>query len=197
MAVRVLLIVLLAATVSAAQNAGSPAKSPEAAFEAARTAASKSDLKALFAAVDPATLDELAADCGVAGAALRGLAPSAGADLKARIDGVSAVLDRHGLTATAVKKVAPEDEKKRKEAYLALVKDKVGFLAEVLPAMAKGGKAEAPSWAAGAKLENLKVDGSTATAVVVGKAGKEPIAFVKVGEAWFVKPTFRKAIERP
>jgi hypothetical protein len=194
---------LMAAVVAASAAAQAKVyKTPEEVFDASKAAAKKGDLKGFFALVEPDSVKQLSAGLAIAGVNLRNLAAT-GKVKKEVYQPILDVMDKHGLTADATKKVKPDPMEKDPEKVLKaakplleLIKDKPAFAADVLKAFQKAsGKDDADfKVLANAKLKDLKINGDKATGTVVntidGEEKKDPITFVKVGKGWMMKLDF-------
>jgi hypothetical protein len=200
MAVRFLLLAALVTSVGPGVTSGQDTKAPkgyktpEAAFEAMKAAAKKADYKAFFAVWEPAGLDVLVNQ--LASAAIARREDKTGKFAEAFKDALP-ILDRHGLTPEATKPLplpkSPDDIK----AWSALVKDKLGFVGDLMPVIAKG-KETAFKAAGDATMTDLAIKGDRATAKLTqpNKGKDEPVEFVKIGEGWFLRPSFKSA-EKP
>jgi hypothetical protein len=195
---------LMAAVVAASAAAQAKVyETPQKVFDAATAAAKKGDMKAFFALLDPDSVNQLTAGMAVSATFVRGLADlDKTGKTKEALKPLEKVMDKHGLTAEATKKLKPikpekDLQKLAKEAkpLLELIKDKPGFISDVLPVfekLTKKGDGDDGFKAMGsAKLKDVKVDGDKATGTVVMKKGdedkSEPIKFVKVGKGWRIK----------
>jgi hypothetical protein len=189
-----------AATTAAPEDTAAPSdaprgfESPEAAFAAVQQAAKNKDFKAAVGALTDETQEAM---CGVMvlGA---GLMAAFGGDETADL---KAVLEKHGVpieaprfdlnVANAAAAGAPPAADEPQEMP---IKDKAGFIAEVIAVMEKKGGGEGmdkgPIEWINATLRDLAIDGDKATALVVkmadGAEETEPIEFRRGPGGWLI-----------
>jgi hypothetical protein len=194
---------LLAAVVAASAAAQAKVyKTPQEVFDAIKEAAKKGDLKAYYALVEPESVRRLAAALAVSTHGLRTAADAGKLEMKMkeRFKPVFAVMDKHGLTSAASKKIKrielDEDPAKTVKAarpLLELIKDQRGFVADMLTTLT-GKDDEKLKLLAKARLKDVKIDGDRATGQVVntvkGKERSTRQEFVKVGKGWMMKLDF-------
>jgi len=195
--------------------------SPQAAFAAAQAANAKDDWPALCRTLTPESRDTLAGGLVAAQVVLADFIEAfakmadderAQAETERKIGAMKRTLQRHGLDADKIKAqlaagAAPEDPNvqrfprleipKDKKTLLKLaepIKDRDAFIADSMEAVktygAKGGGP--PQLGKDARLQEVKIDGDTATARVLVKTslGNEegrPLTFRKIDGGWRVE----------
>ncbi len=178
-------------------------RSPEAVFQTAKTATENQDWEKFCDCLTPESQDNLAGML-VYGAmmvrSMSGMAAMAGPD-KAReaeekMKPVMAVLERHGLDEQTLKESQAETQRavggNRQEMIQKLVspiKDRGKFVADMINAMREMGQQEnATPFQSDARLEDVKIDGDSATGQIVqtknGVERKDGIRFQKISGRW-------------
>jgi hypothetical protein len=198
-----LLLAAVAASAAAQKDKAKVYKTPQECFDAGSAAFAKGDHKTWVGCLAPASQKELAAELGVkyalTRASLEGLKDRdrAAAVAKAHKP-LFDVLDRHGLTAKALKGLEEgKDEKQRqkaRQAVLDLLKDAEAFLVDFYEAVDRLEGLSKEKDGGTEELTDVKIDGDKATATVVrtvkgddkGKdvVSKESMRFVKVDGGW-------------
>lgn len=181
--------------------------SPDAVFKAMGKAMEKDDYKTFSACLSTESLEALSGGMAVGGVFQVEFAKAldkSGKTLK-KLEPIVAVLKKHGLTESVVKKMMekmPKAKPKDKAEEMKLLrefskplKDKAGFLADYLAAMKKvePGKGKLMAEVKDMKLENVKIDGNKATGSVGEKDKKTEFTFVKEGGSWKVNMPLPKA----
>jgi len=168
----------------------SPTKhdSPEAAFDALQEAAQEGDWETAMQQMTEQSQAKMA------GGLVFGLGMMAAFDPKSK-DEVESLLKEHGLDPDAEEDDEPIHGNDMEAALKKMtdpIEDKPAFIADAIALMKKLNKKEGGSsfdFPVG-KLEDLKVDGNSATAVIVvskkGKEEREPVEFRKVDGGWLV-----------
>ena len=198
-----LLLAALAAPCAAQKDKAGAYKTPQECFDAGSAAFARGDHKTWVGCLAPASQKELAAELGVKYALTRASLD----ELKDRDRAAAAAkahkplfdaLDRHGLTAKALKGLAvgkdAKERQKARETVLGLLKDAEAFLVDFYAAVEKLEGLTKEKDGATEKLTDVKIDGDKATATVVrtimgddkGKdvVSKESMQFVKVDGGW-------------
>lgn len=165
---------------------------PQAVFDAAKAASEKNDYKTVVGLMTSDTVDNMAAGMVMVGAMIKGFGEMEGADEKGKKAAatVSKVFEKHGLTEDMMKEKEgeepPENPEDAKAEMLKMVKDRAGFAADMLAAMAES-EGEA-MLTADAKLTDVKIDGDKATGKISmtkdGEEDSKPIEFRKEGGGW-------------
>jgi hypothetical protein len=180
-------------------------KTPEDAFNGVFTALEKKDWKGFTQSLTKDSRDQVAVALFFLGQFAKGFA---GLDKTGKgneqIKKIDAVLKKHGLTDEVLKKPPkdkvpkdtfpkdkpdPKDPKQMKQMFkliAGLIKDRDGFIADMLDVMNETKLIEGKP-----QLEDVKITGNTAKGVLVTKKGgkeqREPITFKKVGGGWKVE----------
>ena len=181
-------------------------ESPQAVFDAAKTAGVSEDWEGFCHCLTPESQENLSGMMAMAGIMMKdlwGLAALGGDDGAKKVQEQIAQFDtffaKHGLDDKTLKKIQ-DDFKTPEEAVGALgkiVEDKTAFIGEMIAAFHAMGDSKnegmQPSWE-NAKLVDLRIDGDTATAIVVQtkdkKEEKEPIGFKKIDGTWLIDLTY-------
>lgn len=169
----------------------SGSKTPEQVFADFKDAADKKDYKRMVGHLTDESQDMMVGGLVFVGSFAAGMGemPGGSADAKESSKKIADVLKKHGVGEDALKN-KPKGDNKDPEAAMkelaALVKDKPGFIADMLAALPQKGS-DGFEMKFGT-LKNLKVEGDTATGTVTqvsnGKDKEGPIKFVKKGGAW-------------
>lgn len=174
----------------------SGSKSPEQVFADFKDAADKKDYKRMVGHLTDESQEMMVGGLVFVGgfAAAFGDMPGGPPDAKESSKKITDVMKKHGVGEDALKN-KPKGDNKDPEAAMkelaALVKDKPGFIADMLAALPKKGSEGFDITFK--DLKNLKVEGDTATGTVTqvsnGKDKEEPIKFVKKGGVWKIDLT--------
>jgi hypothetical protein len=169
----------------------SGSKTPEQVFADFKDAADKKDYKRMVSHLTNESQDMMAGGLVFVGSFAAGMGemPGGSAEAKESSKKIADVLKKHGVGEDALKtkpKVEKQDPEAAMKELAALVKDKPGFIADMLAALPqKGGEGFDVTFK---DLKNLKVEGDTATGTVTqvsnGKDKESPIKFVKKGGVW-------------
>ncbi len=191
---------LLLATLAPA--AGAAYDSPQAVFEASQAAQKKEDFKTLVGCFSPEAQKEIAT--GLAFQALNQQAAARSDEkLRTQFKPILDVLNKHGLTDEAAKKVPlrpanqAEAEKAQRELQ-GLIKGPADLAADLMAAYAKTEPFNRkPPEGPVPQLTDVKIDGDKAKGTTVVKVGDRelrlPAEFVKVGGSWKLAPQPQQA----
>ncbi len=188
-------------------------KTPQEVFDAAKTAIKNNDTKTAMDCLTDEARDTLTGGVAFMALMAKGFGAFAQKDEeKEKLKKLDDVLNRHGLTEEYVKtlpkpqigkKPSPEEIKEGIKKLVAPIKDRGGFVADVLALLpSKDGKKGGPFEELGGnpKLEDVKVTGDRAKGEMVGmKDGKEvrkPIDFKKEGGGWKIDIDPTKMMEK-
>src|SRR5262245_61937909 len=178
-------------------------KTPQEAFTAALAAAEKDDWKRTYECLTEDSRELFASYAAIFGFLAKELSnPDILTDeLKAALKSLHEVFKKHDLTndhmnkyirieSGAPKQGSPEEKKKDTQEMLKPVKDRGAFIADTLSAMRKlDGLKE--GLLRGARLEDVKISGDSATGVmvykVVGKEQRLAIGFRRITGSWKVE----------
>jgi hypothetical protein len=162
--------------------------SPEAAFEAMQTAVQEGEWETAAKQLTPESQDKLAGGMVM----MMGFVAAFDQENAGEIE---ALLKEHGLDMDSLDEESGDEESHDMAAAVAKfaepIKDKPEFIADAMALIEKLDKDgdSSDAWPTG-KLEELKIDGDKATAVVVtsgdGGGDREPIEFRKVDGGWLV-----------
>jgi hypothetical protein len=191
-------LVVLAGAAGGGDKSNKKYDSPKAVFEAAVNAVKKKDWKTFYACLTKDGQETMTGQVAFVGLMVRGFAEfDKTGKTKEKMAPLTKILDKHGLTTETLdkmKKEAPKPSKDPKEmakafrALAAPVKNKAGFISEVLEFLDKASTKKQQNPLENATLKDVKVDGDRATATVVTKKGdektEEKITFVKTGGSW-------------
>jgi hypothetical protein len=174
--------------------------SPEAVFAKATSALEQEDWKGFFDCMTPEGQDQVAAAMlGMAAMAARG-GSRVPADKQEKVQQLKAVLEDHGIDQETLEGMPAGFEllstarnPEKMKPYLAPIRNRSAFIADMIDVLQEIGDREMPTPPLiDAHLEDVKIDGDTATAVAVGtKDGQErrdKIHFRKVGGSWKIAP---------
>jgi hypothetical protein len=162
--------------------------SPQAVMQAVRAAALRKDWVGVCRAVDSSDVESKAADYAAKLVRCRSTESEASTPDEMRTEReVFAILDKHGLTVEATKGLIGRS-KADKRACLAILKDKAGFLGDMLSVLPPTGRSadEAFLRLSQAELKGLKVSGDEATGRMVFEQEDNEVRFVKRGRGWFL-----------
>jgi hypothetical protein len=173
-------------------------KTPQEVFDAFIPALNKRDTKTFVGCLAPEVIKKMAGDAARRGIERRIFAQTGGKDggvndkLMKSWKGTFDVLDKHGLTAEATKKIKADDRQKAEAALVKLIKDHAAFLVDYQEAMDKQEGSKPKESEVKAKLGDVKIDGDRATGTVTitnkDNEEKQTFAFVKVGDGWKIDP---------
>jgi hypothetical protein len=181
-------------------------KTPKAVFEAAEAARKKGDFKGFLDCFTPASHKRMAGDLAYKGLAMKADADQgrAPARFKEKLKPIIKVLQKHGLTEKATKKIMREsfstDRDKAMRALAGLIKDPAAFAAEFMPAMEKFAGPPPSKEKPTARLTDIKIDGDRAKGTLVvsdGFSRKQPIQFARVSGGWRIVFRLIKVPDRP
>ena len=178
-------------------------RSPEAVFQTAKTATDNQDWEKFCDCLTPESQDNLAGML-VSGAlmvkSMSGMAAMAGPEkareVEEKMKPIMAVLEKHGLDEETLNESQAETRRavggNRQEAIQKLVspiKDRGKFVGDMIDAMKEIGQREdATPFQSDARLEDLKIDGDSATGKIVqtkkGTERKDAIRFQKISGSW-------------
>jgi len=171
--------------------------SPQEVFEAAREAVAKEDWKTFGQCLTENALDDVAGELVFSASLVLAFSGAEGfpsnEKTKARYKLVSEALAKHGVTKEFIEKTHKElkddeDQGKVLKKLLAPVKDRHAFVVDMTAALKQvAKKPEKPHPLKSAELKEVKIDGDSASGVVVTKekADKDgPIQFKKVAGSW-------------
>lgn len=199
--VAVCLLSITLCSVGCNGSAGSGSfETPEACFQSIRQAALNKDIPGLCNCLTVESQDVLAGGMVMMTGMLKmmgGMAamggPEAAAQSQKMIAAVSAVLAKHDIKDEALAAINPSNAQamSNPETISALadpVKNKPQFIADMFAAMepfnqGQGFGEQFTEQIAGT-LKDVKIDGDTATALVVTTKGEEPLEFRKTAEGW-------------
>ncbi len=192
------LAALLALGGDAHAQDGTKYATPREAFEAVNRAAAKKDWKTVFRGLTPESGQRLTGYLVHTGAMIQLFAPlDKTGRMMALVRPLQVAFKKHGLTGEALGKVVkagkagkgPKEQDAARRKLARLVKDKIGFVAEVWPYFERIAGADVlfgkPT------LENVRVNGDTATALAVTRKGAastlEHVTFRKIDGGWRVE----------
>jgi hypothetical protein len=198
-----LLVAALLVFASRAEAGGAKYATPQEVFNAVGKAAEKEDWKTMIDCYTDDTRDLLAGGMVVMVGFLKAFADfDKTGKIQEQIKVLEGVLQKHGLTADAIKqlgKVPPDIGGKDREAALKVmrmiltpVKDRTAFLVDFFNTAKKldsgRGLIRDLPLTTNTRLEDVKIAGDRATGVVVstkqGKEKRDPLEFRKVGGSW-------------
>lgn len=179
---------------------------PEAVFATAKQASQNEEWEKLCSCLTDESRDALAGMTVVAAGLMRGFGQFAALAGPAKVQAAQAkmqpvvdVLNKHGLDDATLKSMPatglaggpPSGD--RLQQLLAPIKDRNRFVGDVIRAMKQvTNQSMPPPFQSDARLEDLKIDGDTATATMIqtvgGKERREPLKFRKVGISWKIDP---------
>jgi hypothetical protein len=175
-------------------KAESPVKvyqTPEEAFRAFMAAGEKEDWKTACECLTDETRDKLAAGLIFGGMLATGSARTE--EEKAKLKPIEDVLAKHGLTKTGKAPAGPKvDLEQGIMRLVASIEDRSAFIAEFLAALKQASDDPTKNPLAGdVKLEDVKVQGDSATGIAVakvdGREARQPLNFKKVGGGWRIE----------
>lgn len=188
--------------------------SPNAVFDAAKEAGKKKDFVTLCGCMTPDSHDVMAGTMIMAGGMMKafggmaaGFGGLAGADpeakkkleeTQAKLAEIDKVMEKHGVTEEAMKKInpmqgPPENPLAAFKEMAAPIKNKPAFIGEMMQVMdtlndGDPGGGRSPSEMFEGTLEEVKIDGDKATAVIVStgkdKDRRDEVVFAKVDGGW-------------
>jgi hypothetical protein len=170
--------------------------SPQEVFDAAAAAEKQKDHRAAVECLTEDSRDRLAAmllTVGMLTKAFGSLDKSEQGKEKVKL--LDDVFEKHGLTKEVLEKAKKAPPARQAEEFKQLIKDPTGFVADMLAVMPrlsgkKGDQGAGPLKGA-ARLEDLKIDGDTASGVAVtekdGKKERTPIKFKKEAGGWKIE----------
>jgi len=197
----VVLAALLFSALPGCGSKGGAHATPEDVFKAAKAAADKEDWKGFCDCLTDDSRDTFAGGMAFAGVMMKAFGELGGKEAQAKLKPIDDVLSKHGLTEESLKKMekgppiggAEKDVAKAMKEMVAPIKDRSAFVADMVAALKQvedKGKDQAP-FPKDAVLKDLKIDGNSAKAVVVGQQEgaerSEPIEFRKVGAGWKIE----------
>ena len=167
-------------------------KTPEAVFDAFIDAGNKKDFKTFVACLTDTSRDKMAGLMIFAGAMNKAFADfDKTGKAKKMVEKIDKIFDKHGLNKEKLDNLKPAPGADPKELQKSLqkvvgtIKDRPGFVADMLVAMDQGKPKSKP------ELKDVKITGDTATGSVVEKKGekenKQPISFKKIGGSWKIE----------
>jgi hypothetical protein len=167
--------------------------SPQAVFDAMVAASAKEDWPGMMNCLTDESQDKLTFAVAFMGSLMKqfaGFDKDKGAEAAKAID---EAFKKHGMSEAQLahlgKDMSPDIQSMRK--VIEPIKDKPGFVADVLGALKKLGNKEGTPQQFSGTLTDLKVNGDKATGTVVrnvaGKETKEPVEFKKVGSGWKIE----------
>ena len=194
----VLAILLLPALHGCGSKGGATHATPDDVFQAAKAAAAKEDWKGFCDCLTDDSRDTFAGGMAFAGVMMKAFGELGGKEAQGKLKPIDDVLSKHGLTEENLKKMekAPplgggeKDMAKAMKEMAAPIKDRSAFVADMVAALkqVEGKGKDQPPFPKDAVLKDLKIDGDSAKAVVVGRQGdverSDPIEFRKVGAGW-------------
>jgi len=181
--------------------------SPQAVFDAGKAASAKENWPAFCAVLTPDSRDTLTGLMAMTGAMMEQLAGLGGAfgdgeatkEIEQRLAPIREVLDKHNVDTEAIQAKlkgqgagAAFKDAKQLKVFASSVKDRTGFVADMMGAMKKlsDGKMDAPL-NQDAKLIDVTQDGDAASGFVEmtknGQLRKEPIQFQKIDGGWLIQ----------
>jgi len=190
---------LIATQLGCSNKYSTPESTPAAAFEAAKSAAANKNYREFCMAFTPESQDTMAAFAALPAITIKatakkaaGLArlggPLAAKKIEEQFAELDAVLAKHGftdeklaeLTKTAV--TSPQDVR---AAIRSVIKDKPGFTADCMAATERiSGVSPLANFVG--ELQDVKIDGDTATGLIVIEDRSEPITFKKTRAGWLL-----------
>jgi hypothetical protein len=170
-------------------QAGPPAgpyDSPEATFATARGAAQAGEWKTFFGCLTPGAQRAMAAASLSITALAHGMSAATGQP-NDQIAKIEAVFVKHGVSEEFFKRAESFSMPDSEELYRMVDKmpDVSAFLADLKAVSPRGGKTGAlEDWVAQGTLQDAKVSGDSATAVVVMNKKKHPLRFQRIDGQW-------------
>jgi hypothetical protein len=188
-----LVLLALAVTSVGCGGGGVDFTTPEASFQTLRMAAHHEDTALVCESLTPESQEMIVGGLVAMALGVRvqsGMAPD-DAKLKEEWAAYEPVLAKHGLAEEAVQTLTPRliflSGPEGFPAFADDVTDKVGFMADMYDAMQTVGEVsfgeEFYEQLAG-ELQDVKIDGDRATAVVVTKSGESPLEFHRTATGW-------------
>ena len=196
---RCISILAVAASAIAVTGCGqSQYSSPEQTLSTAKDAAMRHDYLALARCLSPDARDQTAASLVLLGSFITAgsNAPGPAAEqAKIRKEKLDAVYKKHGITAETLPKInlsfgATQEQQAKEIVKLAQpIKDREAFIADFFALMNEiGDQGGKKLFTDDARVDDLKIDGDTATATFVqtrdGKTKSSPIAFKRLHGNW-------------
>ena len=185
---------MLAVSVSLSGCGSKKHKSPEAVFEAAKSAMADEDMEGFMNCLTPESQDLLAGSMVMLGTMMKGLAALGGEDADAQqsVSKIGKVLEDHGLTEDAMKKMEGADESDPASAMKRLVepvKDKAAFVGDMFEVFSgmEDGAAVQKDFQFKGTLKDIKIDGDSASAVLEDGGTSDPFHFKKVKGSWLIR----------
>lgn len=180
-------------------------ESPQAVYDAAKAAAEAKDTHKLFACLTPESQDLLVGVMAMGSVMAREMAvgfasmggDAAKAEAEKKFAPLDEVLSKHGVSAADLEKQSENidvkaDPKSAMKQIAALVKDKPGFMADMMKAaesLDTDGKGGGPAEEFMANLSDVKIDGDKATGMISKPDTpnqKKPMHFKKVDGGWLI-----------
>ena len=182
---------MLAISVSLSGCGSKKNKSPEAVFEAAKSAMADEDMEGFMNCLTPESQDLLAGAMVMLGTMMKGLAALGGEDADAQqsMSKIGKVLEDHGLTEDAMKKMEGADESDPASAMKKLVepiKDKAAFVGDMFEVFSGMENGATEDFEFKGTLKDIKIDGDSASAVLEDGGTSKPVQFKKVKGSWLI-----------
>ena len=182
---------MLAVSVSLSGCGSKKHKSPEAVFEAAKSAMADEDMEGFMNCLTPESQDLLAGAMVMLGTMMKGLAALGGEDADAQqsMSKIGKVLEDHGLTEDAMKKMEGADESDPASAMKRLVepvKDKAAFVGDMFEVFSGMENGATEDFEFKGTLKDIKIDGDSASAVLEDGGTSKPVQFKKVKGSWLI-----------
>ena len=185
---------MLAVSVSLSGCGSKKNKSPEAVFEAAKSAMADEDMEGFMNCLTPESQDLLAGAMVMLGTMMKGLAGLAelggeDADAQQSVSKIGKVLEDHGLTEDAMKKMEGADESDPASAMKKLVepiKDKAAFVGDMFEVFSGMENGATEDFQFKGTLKDIKIDGDSASAVLEDGGTSKPVQFKKVKGSWLI-----------
>ena len=192
----VVLCIISISTPLGCGGSGQGFATPEACYQAVKKAVEAKDWGGFYDCLTPESQEIVAGSMVLMGSMMKmmsGMAalggPEAAAKAEKETADLTAVLEKHGVTDTALEGFTPDPATMQQpEAIKKLadvVKDKRGFVVDMFAAMEKTatGGPNFDKKLAG-ELKDVKIDGDKATAKVAGAEGEQELDFLKTADGW-------------
>jgi hypothetical protein len=195
---RVVALVAVLSLVPTIVGCGGSFSSPEACFQTMQLAGRDKDIVGMMKCLTEESQEILTGGLVMMGSMMKmmGAMPAMdgaqGADMKKQADAIVGVLEKHGVTDDSFKSVAPEQQMTPDPQSIrklsSVVSNKPQFIADMFNVMqqfqaTQGMSKDFEEQIAGT-LKDVKIDGDTATAVIVTTKGEEPLSFRKTADGW-------------
>jgi hypothetical protein len=169
------------------------ASTPEAAFQNMKKAAQDKNWRAYCNCLTEESQDTMAGMMVLSGSMMQALGGLAGNQNQVG-EKIKGVFEKHGLSADAVEKLKnegpPMSMDKGLSSLSSAIKDRAGFLADMMEVMSEFGDAKKVTPVMDdATLTDVKIEGDTATGTVTAGGRSGPMHFKRVGSQWKIDLT--------